>query len=129
VLWKTDERLQRKVKNGAKWIKKMGSREVGRHRRSQKGRKVPTLREIKRVEAQISEVRSTSQGKVDERIAEKIRRQKKTRSRKHRAKANQRQNICKKQIKKDKTKLCREHPTNSRLKPKSISGPRRVVRE
>lgn len=80
----------------------MGSREVGRHRRSQKGRKVPTLREVKRVEAQISEVRSTSQGKVDERIAEKIRRQKKTRSRKHRAKANQRQNICKKQIKRVK---------------------------
>jgi len=80
----------------------MGSREVGRHRRSQKGRKVPTLREIKRVEAQISEVRSTSQGKVDERIAEKIRRQKKTRSRKHRAKTHQRQNICQKQIKRVK---------------------------
>jgi hypothetical protein len=102
VLWKTDERLQRKVKNGAKWIKKMGSREVGRHRRSQKGRKIPTLREVKRIEAQISEVRSTSQGKVDERIAEKIRRQKKTRSRKHRAKAHQRQNICQKEMKKVK---------------------------
>jgi hypothetical protein len=37
---------------------------------------------------------------------------------KHLQKANQ----------KDKTRLCREHPTNSRLKPKSISGPRRVVR-
>ena len=80
----------------------MGSRKVGRYRRSQKGRKVPTLREIKRVEAQISEVRSTSQGKVDERIAEKIRRQKKTRSRKHRAKTHQRQNICQKQIKRVK---------------------------
>ena len=77
----------------------MGVREVGRHWRSKKGRKVPTLREIKRVEAQISEVRSTSQGKVDERIAEKIRRQKKTRSRKYRAKANQRKNLCKKEVK------------------------------
>ena len=86
----------------------MGSREVGRHRRSKKGRKVPTLREVKRVEAQISEVRSTSQGKIDERIAEKIRRQKKTRSRKHRAKANQRQNICKKQIKKVKQNYAKE---------------------
>lgn len=99
-LWRTDERLQRKLNNGSKRFKKMGSREVGRHRRTQKGRKVPTLREVKRVEAQISEVRSTSQGKIDERIAEKIRRQKKTRSRKHRAKAYKRQNICQKQIKK-----------------------------
>ena len=80
----------------------MGSREMGRHRRTQKGRKVPSLREIKRIEAQISEVRSTSQGKVDERIAEKIRRQKKTRSRKHRAKAYKRQNICKIEVKKVK---------------------------
>ena len=80
----------------------MGSREMGRHRRTQKGRKVPSLREIKRIEAQISEVRSTSQGKVDERIAEKIRRQKKTRSRKHWAKAKLRQNICKIEVKKVK---------------------------
>ena len=86
----------------------MGSREMGRHRRTQKGRKVPTLREVKRVEAQISEMRPFSQSEVYEQVAKSIRRQKKTRSRKHRAKAKLRQNICKKQIKKVKQNYAEE---------------------
>jgi len=101
VSWQRKEKRQRNT-NGSGRIKKMGGREVGRHWRTKKGRKVPTLREIKRVKAEISEVRTPSESEVYEQIAKSLRRQKKTRSRKYRAKANQRQNICKKQIKKVK---------------------------
>jgi len=77
----------------------MGVREVGRHWRTKKGRKIPTLREIKRVKAEISEVRTPSESEVYEQIAKSLRRQKKTRSRKYRSKANQRKNLCKKEVK------------------------------
>jgi len=66
----------------------MGVREMGRHWCSQKRRKVPALREIKRVKAKISEVCSPSESEINEQISKNIRRQKKTRSRKHRAKTN-----------------------------------------
>jgi len=101
VSWQRKEKRQRNT-NGSRRIKKMGVRKVGRHWRTKKGRKVPTLREIKRVKAEISEVRTPSESEVYEQIAKSLRRQKKTRSRKYRTKANQRQNICKKQIKKVK---------------------------
>ena len=101
VSWQRKEKRQKNT-NGSERIKKMGGREVGRHWRTKKGRKVSTLREIKRVKAEISEVRTPSESEVYEQIAKSLRRQKKTRSRKYRTKANQRQNICKKQIKKVK---------------------------
>jgi len=75
----------------------MGSRKMGRHWRTKKGRKVPTLREIKRVKAQISEVRAPSESEIYEQIAKSLRRQKKTSSRKYRTKTNQRKNLCKKE--------------------------------
>ena len=52
----------------------MGVREMGRHWCSQKRRKVPALREIKRVKAKISEVCSPSESEINEQISKNIRR-------------------------------------------------------
>ena len=64
----------------------MGSREMGRHRSTEEGREVSTVREIERLKKEISKMRPTCKSHTDDKLAKGECCQTKKSSGKHRSK-------------------------------------------